>query len=119
VDDGQTRPKLNSAGLSWLSGSTLSADIVPLTSGSGNVKGVSCLSDDNTELATSSVQIYVNGGSAQNLNLSDAIILQDNALNYYTGYIPLNVRFGTSIKVTMMRPSSAASLTCSVSWALD
>lgn len=118
VDDGQTHPKLSSAALTYLSGSTLSTDIVPLTSGSGNVKGFFCWSS-NVTMWGSNIQIYVNGGSAQTLNLGDVPALQDAGMNYYIGWVPLNVRFGTSIKVVMTRSGIYDSLTCSVSWALD
>ena len=116
VDDGQTRPKLSSATLTF---STTATDVVPLTNGSGNVKGFSCASLSASVLSQSTVQIYVDGGSAQTLILFNALILQDSALNFYTGYIPMNVRFGTSIKVRMTRTSGSEEVHCSVSWALD
>jgi hypothetical protein len=119
ADDGQTRPKLSSGGMSWAYGSSLVLDIVPLTSGSGNVKGFFC-SSINGALWASSLQIYVDGGSAQTLNLADAPTLHDtDGMTFYTGWIPLNVRFGASIKVRLTRAGSSDQISCSVSWALD
>jgi hypothetical protein len=118
VDDGQTRPKLTSGGMSW-GGSNLATDIIGLTSGSGNVKGFFCWSQ-NGALWGSNIQIYVDGGSAQTLNLSDAPATQDNdGITYYTGWVPLNVRFSTSVKVRLARSGVYDHIVCSVSWALD
>jgi hypothetical protein len=116
VDEGQTHPKLSSG---TLTSTATATDVVPLTNGAGNVKAFSCASTSDSVLAGSTVQIYVDGGAAQTLSFTNAMILQDNALNYYTGYIPMNVRFGSSIKVRMTRGSISAETWCSVSWALD
>jgi len=115
ADDGQTQPKLNTTTIgSGVSGS----DIVPQTSGAGNVKGVNCMSISSLELYYSSVSIYVNGGSAQTLALANAQYMQDSSSTYYTGYIPLNVRFTSSIKVRLTG-SGSGFVSCSVSWGLD
>lgn len=118
ADDGQTHPKLTSGAMSW-GGGGYSTDIIGLTSGSGNIKGFFC-SSINGALSSSTIQIYVNGGSAQILNLVDAPAIQDNdGMTYYTGWVPLNVRFSTSIKVQLTRSNTNSQVGCSVSWALD
>lgn len=111
-DDGQTRPKLDSSNLSTPNTST---DIIATTSGAGNVKGVNCQNSIGSALV---IYIYVNGGAAQTLAVYNAPL--DSVGN--TGWIPLNVRFTSSIRVQMQRPASPAvygDTPCAVSWALD
>ena len=45
--------------------------------------------------------------------------LQDAASNVYTSYIPMNVRFTSSIRVKVAGSPSGAQVSCTVSWALD
>jgi hypothetical protein len=116
VDEGQTRPKLSSG---IVLNSATAADVIPLTSGAGNVKAFACWSNSTTSLSNATIQIYVDGGSAQTLALSNAISTVDSTQTiYYTGYIPMNVRFGTSIKVRMTANAWSETF-CSVSWGLD
>lgn len=119
VDDGQTHPKLTVGGMSWGGGTNLAYDVIPLTSGAGNVKGFFCWSQ-NGALGASSLQIYVDGGSAQTLNLIDAPTIQDNdGVIYSTGWVPLNTRFGSSIKVRLTRTHINYHIVCHLSWGLD
>ncbi len=114
ADDGNTQPKLTSGGVGG--GISSPQNIIGTTNGAGNVKGVQCSSSGGLGLA--SISIYVNGGSAQTLALSNAQILQDSASTYYT-YIPMNVRFTSSIRVSVAGSVSGAYVSCTVSWALD
>lgn len=116
VDDGQTRPRLSSSGLNAPNTST---DIIATTNGSGNVKGVHC-----QFIATAPVVInfYVDGGSAQSITLFSSDFPVDDNLNGFTGWIPYNIRFSTSIRVQMQRAMSPVIYGytgCLVSWALD
>ena len=100
-DDGQTQPRLSI-------GSTMYAndysEIIPTTSGAGNVKGLRCVN-----AVTVSVKMYVNGGAAQTLTIDAST----------DGWIPFNVRFTSSIRVRMERaswPTTADDAQCQVSW---
>jgi hypothetical protein len=117
ADDGNTQPKLSNGGVGG--GVSSPQDIVSLTSGAGNVKGYQCSSISSSQLGAASINIYVNGGSAQTLYLSHAQVLEDSASNYYTAFIPLNVRFTSSIKVQVAGNQSGAWVDCTVSWGLD
>ena len=104
ADDGQTQPRLSV-------GSTMYAndyyEIVPTTSGAGNVKGLRCVN-----AVTVTVKMYVNGGSAQALTIDSST----------DGWIPFNVRFTSSIRIRMERaswPTTADDAQCQVSWGLD
>lgn len=115
ADDGNTQPKLNSGGVGG--GISSPQNIIGTTNGAGNVKGVQCSSSGS--LASVSISIYVNGGSAQTLALSNAQVLLDSASTFYTMYIPMNVRFTSSIRVTVAGSVSGPYVSCTVSWALD
>ncbi|HEY4642573.1 MAG TPA: hypothetical protein VII75_14610 [Thermoanaerobaculia bacterium] len=116
ADDGNTQPKLNTATVGG--GITSPQDIVGLTNGAGNVKDVLCTSASGTQLYAASVQIFVNGGAQQTLNLSTGQFLQDTASNNYID-IPMNVRFTSSIRVKVAGNQSGLQVSCTVSWALD
>ena len=112
ADDGQTQPRFSNANLSSPNTST---DIIGTTNGSGNVKGVNC---NNAVGAYLSISFYVNGGSAQTI----AIYNSPLGSNGETGWVPLNVRFTSSIRVSMSRslsPLVYGDTPCAVSWALD
>jgi hypothetical protein len=113
VDDGQTRPKLSYGTLS----SGGSVDIIATTNGSGNIKGIHCLFENSAVLG---IYVYVNGGSAQVLPIDYSYFPQDINGYYATGFIPYNIRFGSSIRVQMSRTAGSSAWTnCVVSWALD
>lgn len=116
VDEGQTRPRFNE---NFLSSSNTSIDIIATTNGSGNVKGVHCLFQSGAPVR---INFYVNGGAAQAINLGSHEFPTDFNGAIFSGWIPLNIRFSTSIRVQMQRdgsPVSSADIQCSVSWALD
>lgn len=116
VDDGQTRPRLNSASLGSPNTST---DIIATTNGSGNVKGVYCQFLVGVPVI---INFYVDGGSAQSITLFSSDFPVDDNLNGFTGWIPYNVRFSSSIRVQMQRamsPATYGTTICLVSWALD
>jgi hypothetical protein len=114
-DDGQTQPRLTRATLSNLG---TSIDIIGTTNGSGNVKGVQCKFTNEDD---ASIKIYVNGGSAQTLFLETDLYPDDLSGNFSSGWIPLNVRFTSSIRVQLTRTGGATGslVTCGVSWGLD
>ncbi|HEV2719912.1 MAG TPA: hypothetical protein VG323_07810 [Thermoanaerobaculia bacterium] len=107
ADDGNTQPKL---GYAYLYYPNASVDAVAQTSGSGNVKGIHCF---NGQPLT--VSIYVNGGSAQTLSPTGIGGSNDS------GWIPMNVRFTSSIKVNVSHGNyyDGNGAECYVSWALD
>jgi len=108
ADDGNTKPRLSSAGT--LTGST--TDIVNQSSVAGNVKGAAC---NFYNVATSgSLTFTVNGGTAQAFNLPSGV--PDSNGDRHTGWIPMNIRFTSSIRIQV---SGNGTIDCDVSWALD
>jgi hypothetical protein len=121
IDEGQTRPRLSSASI--VSPNT-TVDLVPLTSGSGNLKGIHCIFDSASSNRVQQVDIFVDGGAAQSLLLYAGDFPQesDGTGRTGTGFIPMNVRFGSSLKIQLKRFSSPAvsyGVACLASWALD
>lgn len=119
ADDGQTRPRLSTA---TITSPSTTVDLIPSTSGSGNLKGIHCIFDSTATNRTQQVNIYVNGGTAQSLIVDATSFPQDNTGRPYTTFIPMNVRFTTSLQVQLTRtasPGVSYDVTCVASWALD
>jgi hypothetical protein len=107
ADDGNTQPKFSSG---YLNSPYGYYEVVGTTSGTGNVKGIRCSTND-----TVYVNFYINGGSAQQL-----IFVQGATSGSDTGWVPMNLRFTSSIRVRIERPNSTYTVDqCWVSWALD
>jgi hypothetical protein len=114
VDEGQTKPRLNSNGLN----TNTTVDVVPLTSGSGNIKGFQC--SESNSIFTTRLHFYVDGGAAQTLDFAQALYHSSpDGSAYYTDMIPMNIRFGSSIRVALQKVSGTGYVNCTVSWALD
>jgi hypothetical protein len=104
ADDGNTKWRLNHGNLFAPSSSY---DIISTTSGAGNVKGVHCATNEAVN-----VSVYVNGGAAETFTY-------DPGLND-AGFIPFNIRFTSSIRVSMSRGlGNYGDNQCWVSWGLD
>lgn len=122
ADDGQTQPKLNTA---YNNSHTTATDLIATTNGTGNVKGVACkLTQDGSGIYPSAVvKFYVNGGSAQTITLTPEYGTPFGSAPYadgYTGWVPFNIRFTSSIRITIQKSgSSGLSVDCAASWALD
>ncbi len=121
ADDGQTQPKVNTT----FTNSTTATDLIATTNGSGNVKGVTCklTQDGSGFFPTALVKFYVNGGSAQSVTLTSDYMLPSGTGPFadgYTGWVPFNVRFTNSIRITIQKAtSSGLQIDCAVSWGLD
>ena len=121
VDDGQTRPRLSRA---FIFSPSTTVDLIPLTSGSGNVKGIHCMFDATAANRSQAVDIFVDGGAAQTILIDSDVFPQESSGTgrVATGFIPMNVRFGSSIRIQLKRSSSPGvsfGVTCLASWALD
>ena len=118
VDEGQTQPRLDKASAYY--GQIV--DLIPTTSGAGNVKGIQCrFSSGATYLLASFV---VDGGTPQSFRIPDnQFSPADSSGARYTEFIPMNIRFDSSIRVQMVRstgsPLDSGSITCVASWGLD
>ncbi|HEX5719690.1 MAG TPA: hypothetical protein VF179_26275 [Thermoanaerobaculia bacterium] len=115
VDEGQTRPRLDTNTVLL---TATPVDIIPLTSDSGNIKGYQC---SKVGISTANVRLhfYVDGGTAQTINPASAIWQPDPNGDLHTAVLPTNIRFETSIKVSLQKLSGTGGATCMVSWGLD
>lgn len=112
-DDGQTQPRLSHSAVIF---PNTSFDVIPTTNGIGNIKGIQCTFVNNS---TGTLNIFVDGGSAQALTLTGNHYPRDVDGETFTGWIPFNIRFTTSIRVQLQKGSGTGQIACSVSWALD
>ena len=115
ADDGQTKPRISYASLS---APNSSADIIPLTNGPGNIKGVHCLFE---AAANVTLRFQVNGANLSTVTLQHAFFPTDAKGHAYSGWIPYNLRFAGSIRVEMQRPAGGplGKSLCAVSWGVD
>ncbi len=111
ADDGNTKPRMSAAAV-FYGGST--ADIINQSSVSGNVKGVSC---HYVNGVGSNLIFTVDGATAQTINVSDSA--PDVNGDTRTGWIPMNIRFTSSIRVQNQHRGGSGQAACTVSWALD
>ena len=78
--------------------------------------------DGSGNLSSARVTFTVNGGAAQTVDLYSLQAPYNNAgtLTGYTGWVPFNVRFSSSIRVQIQKTASLGSgVDCTVSWGLD
>jgi hypothetical protein len=113
ADDGNTKPRISAASAFPF---TSAQDIISTTSGSGNVKGVSCVITPS--VGTASIIFTVNGAATQTIDVTNPVFPDANG-NNHTGWIPMNIRFTSSIRVQVQAIGGNGQATCYVSWALD
>lgn len=106
ADDGNTQPRVGTVGLYYPNDAYDAVN----TTGTGNLKGIRCYTVNNAL----SVQITVNGGATQTIsNLYD--------FGSDTLWIPMNVRFTTSLRVRFVNGTGYQNggATCAASYAFD
>jgi hypothetical protein len=114
VDEGNSVLKLSKVSQSY----GTSVDLIPLTTGAGNLKGIHCNLGTVSQLL--SLKITLDGGTTQAFIIRPYFI--DGSGNEHTGFIPMNLRFETSIRVQTERlgsPVTSGTTTCVASWGLD
>jgi len=109
ADDGNTKPRLSTAAVFYGT-----ADIINQTSISGNVKGVSC---DYVNNVGANLIFTVDGAAAQTIGVYGGV--PDINGDTHTGWIPMNIRFTSSIRVQIQHSGGSGQAACTVSWALD
>ena len=112
ADDGNTKPRISAGSATYYSGAQ---DIISTTSGSGNVKGVSC---NIYSVSSVSVIFTVNGAATQTIDVAPCAVPDASGYNH-TGWIPMNIRFTSSIRVQVNASGGNGQADCYVSWALD
>ena len=113
VDEGQTKPRLTSRSVS----ANTIVDVIPLTSGSGNIKGFQC---SHYGFFGSQLTFYVDGGAGQILNPGEVLFHgSPDGTTSYSDMVPMNIRFQSSIRVTLGKTAGTGTAYCVVSWGLD
>lgn len=111
VDEGQTKPRLNANALN----TNTTVDVIPLTSGSGNIKGFQCTEQGSLN---TSLHFYVDGGGVQTLD-PELVLFNTDGTSAWSDMVPMNIRFESSIRVTLQKSSGTGYVNCVVSWGLD
>lgn len=118
---GNAFPEYNSAGTGTLVNTTV--DLIPLTSTvSGNVWGLQCVFASGTTVGTDNIKFYVDGSAARTIQVSGLSYPQESnaAGQWFTGWIPMNIAFTSSIHVTVDNTPQgnyeAVAVNCFISW---
>lgn len=112
---GNAVPHYNHAQISTM-GSTV--DLVPSTSGSGNVWGVKCIFPSTAGGASVNVQFTVDGMTpVRTITLDPTNFDQDCSGRYLSGWIPMDIAFSTSIRIQLNNTGlGTTTIDCYASW---
>jgi hypothetical protein len=116
VANAAVTPKYNAANI-FVANTTI--DLIPSTSGSGNVYGISCVFPSNALGASVKVITTVDGGTSTNFIIDPTTLEReaDLAGQFVSGWIPFNIPFSSSIRVQLNNTSlGTASINCWASW---
>jgi hypothetical protein len=119
---GPTRPKYSRLTAAGASGTY--SDLIPLTSGSGYLNAINVYFPaygGSSYSAYCNVEVTIDGGTALVFDVQayDFNISPQDPPGTSSGFIPLNLRFNTSIRVRGARVSSSTEAILTAAWALD
>lgn len=91
-------------------------DLIPSTSGSGNVWGVQCIMQSTGAAVT--VKFTVDGGTTHSITVDSTAFAQEETGHPVSGWIPMNIAFSTSIHVQLNNTGlgTATTIDCWASW---
>lgn len=106
-------PKLNNA---TISSPSTTVDLIPSTNGSGKLLALQCTNTSTIRLQEVDITL---DGSTKTIYVDPNYLPIDANSNSFSGWIPLELSFSTSVHVTLVRGSSPAATWdthCSISW---
>jgi len=118
---GPTKPRYNR--LSHAGPNGTFSDLIPLTSGAGYLNGINVLflGDSSNNSSDCSIEVTIDGGAAQVIAVSRSDYTPDFGFHINTGFIPLDLRFNTSVRVRGARTGGTqfSSVGFTIAWSLD
>lgn len=109
-----------SAGTISIANSTV--NLIPSTSGSGNVRGILCNFPSSAGGASVKVIFTVDGGTASSF-IIDPVFLEresNGAGQFVSGWIPMDIEFTSSIQIQLNNTLlGTATIRCWASWGLN
>lgn len=119
---GPTRPRYNR--LTVIGPNGTYSDLIPLTSGAGYLNGINVYFPaygGSTYSSYCNIEVTIDGGTAQVLDVQagDFNTTPHEPPGTVTGFIPLHLRFSTSIRVRGARTAGNAEVIFTAAWALD
>jgi hypothetical protein len=94
-------------------------DLIPTTSGSGNVYGIKCIFPSTASGASVKIITTVDGAASTNFIIDPTDLEQesDSAGQFLSGWIPFNIPFSSSIHVQLNNSVlGTATINCWASW---
>ena len=120
LTNGPTKPRFNRAS-SFTNNSYV--DLIPLTSGAGYLNGINVLfpADGNVYVSACNIEVTIDGAAAQVIAVRRDDFENEFTTNINTGFIPLDLRFNSSLRVRVTRTegTSFTSATFAAAWSLD
>lgn len=116
---GNETPKYSAATI-FTSNSTV--NLIPSTSGSGNVRGIKCIFPSTASGASVKVIFTVDGGTATSFIIDPTNLEREEALGgqFTSEWIPMDIEFFSSIQVQLNNTLlGTASINCWASWGLN
>ena len=111
---GNTVPHYNHA---QISSSNSTVDLVPLTSGAGNVWGVKCIFASNAAGASVNVQFTLDGGTTRTITLDPTNFEQEEFSRFVSGWIPMDLTFSSSVRIQLNNSGlGTTTIDCYASW---
>ncbi len=122
LTNGPTKPRYNR--LTHNGPNLTYTNLIPLTSGAGYLHAVNVFfaSNGGTSYAQGcNIEVTIDGGTAQVISCLIADFTNDPSLTpgVSSGFIPLHLRFNTSLLVRGTRTGGSAEVLFAAAWALD
>jgi|SRR6185369_3639809 len=111
-----TTPKYSAANI-FTSSSTV--DLIPSTSGSGNVYGIKCIFPSTASGASVKVITTVDGAASTNFVIDPTNLEREasGAGQFTSGWLPFNIPFSSSIQIQLNNTLlGTASINCWATW---
>jgi len=112
-------PKYSAATIST---SNSTVDLIPSTSGSGDLWGLKCIFPSTSTGQSVKILYTIDGGAATSYIIDPTSIEResDGAGQFTTGWIPLHVHFASSVRVQLNNTSlGTIAINCWASWGLN
>jgi hypothetical protein len=116
---GNVTPKYSTANI-FTASSTV--NLIPSTSGSGNVRGIKCIFPSTASGASVKILFTVDGGTATSFIIDPSNLERESngAGQFTSGWVPLDIEFTSSIQLQLNNTGlGTASIVCWAAWGLN
>lgn len=116
ADPGNVTPRYSAA---TILNANSTVDLIPSTSGAGNVRGIKCVFPSNAGGCSVKIKTSVDGAAATSFVIDPSFLERESDLagQFLSGWIPMNIQFTSSIQVQLNNTGlGTATINCWASW---